>query len=143
MVTEIDAAYFAGFFDGEGCILIAKDSGLRHGKRPSYTLTTIVGNIDKRPLTWLHDKFGGDLRPSLREGRQTVYYWRVSAKKAETFVRWIRPYLLVKAIQAWLGLEFLASRGLGGGRGRPLTDEDYALREGFYLALQNAKKDVY
>lgn len=137
----MDVRYIAGFFDGEGCIIINKDNHTRHQRRPSYSLQVVLGNTDRRPLDWLCEKFGGHIRAQSREAQKTVYYWQIMARKASRFLEWIRPHLLIKEVQAWLGLEFVATKGIGGGRGRPLSNEQYALREGFYLALQQAKKE--
>lgn len=45
------------------------------------------------------------------------------------------PNLRVKADQAWLGLEFRANYEMH----NPLRPEDNALREGYYLAMKEAK----
>lgn len=138
-MNPLSPQYVAGFFDGEGCIIVAKDSGARHNKRPSYVLRVDVANTDYRVLEMLQREFGGNIARSHGKNRP-CYNWQVNAQLAKKFLEWVRPYLTVKAEQAWLALEFMSQRGLGGGKGRPLTEEDYALREGYYLALQNAKR---
>lgn len=136
----LSVEWMAGFFDGEGCVLISKDSGVRHHKRPAYTLCVIIGNTDKRPLEQLVVEFGGDLRDSQRGVNQVCAYWRVSAQKAQRFLEWIQPHVFIKKEQLDLALEFQANRGLGGGRGRPLNDEAVAYREQCYRQLQQMKR---
>lgn len=131
--------WVAGFFDGEGYVGIRKDSGARHHKpNPSYTLYVCLTNQDKGPLELLCQQFGGDIQKS---GGKTkpVYCWRVSANKATLFLQHILPYSLVKRVQIELGLEFQETRGLGGGRGRPLTEDDWMLREAYYQELMAQK----
>lgn len=80
----------AGFFDGEGNIY------LRH--RPNRRQPDVHAQVtqkDPAPLRELQARWGG----SLTETRTPsgCYRWRVASKKAEMFLRSIRPHLLVKA----------------------------------------------
>lgn len=137
-------AYMAGLFDGEGCVLITRDHRASHPKSgPCYTLRCDIANTDRRPLDWLHQKFGGDIRRQTQGKKKPVYYWRSGAQIARRFLEWVRPWLIIKALQVDLALEFLANRILRStGRGKHLTEEELALREGYYLALREAKRTV-
>lgn len=65
-VTELEAAYAAGIFDGDGCIHSAP---YRKRGRPYHRLVVAVTNTDFHLLDWLHARWGGHLgKPLLRSG---------------------------------------------------------------------------
>ena len=47
-LTKIDLAYAAGLFDGEGHILIYKDTNRKKSISPVYSLIAGLTNTDKR-----------------------------------------------------------------------------------------------
>jgi hypothetical protein len=141
--TEREVAYFAGFFDGEGCISLQRPSP---SETPgSYSLTVSVGQSDIRPLERLKKVFGGSLHevrrgPSFRFNWKTHWRWSGNRRVAQQFLEAARPYLIVKAEQCWLALEYLALLDRMGTQGHPTTPEQLAMKEGFYLALREAKR---
>lgn len=131
------SAYFAGLFDGEGCV--------RLSTRRSPVLKVSIVNTDARPLRHLHRQFGGSITEhtwGARHGRpwRRSYEWQVAAGIARSFLRWIAPYVLIKREQVDIALEFLATRRADRSTKR-LTPEEQALYEGFRLALQTAKHE--
>lgn len=131
-MRRLSAEYIAGFFDGEGCIYVGRNSR----QRPTYTLEVSIVNTDRRPLDQLYARFGGCLQ--VRQGGQQ-YHWRITGQRAQQFLNWIRPHAVIKDQQIRLALEFMAARERSS-RWRPLTPETLAVREGFRLALQAAKR---
>lgn len=137
-----DLAYFAGIVDGDGCISITKDmQRVARGGHPTYGLSLSVSNTNKDVLYDLSREFGGSVRLNARPTpvHQTIHLWTLFSDRAAEAIRALRPYLRIKAEQAWLALEFMASCPRYIGR-TGLTAEDDALREGFYLALRAAKR---
>lgn len=102
------AAWAAGFFDGEGCVLVVK---LATG---SLRLGVDVSQIDPRPLIELQARWGGTLTSfdRKRKGTRAAHRWRCHGELAQAFLRDVRPYLRVKAEVADLGLRYpIGSRG--------------------------------
>ena len=104
-----DAAWAAGFFDGEGHI------GISHRPRQRrFVLRIIVVNTDISALQKLRLLFGfGAVHARPRrdaERHRQAYHWQLGAKAAESFLKTVLPYLTVKRRQAEIALEF---RGLG------------------------------
>lgn len=98
-----DLAWAAGFFDGEGCIIGVRTSSPRG---PQYVLTVTVGQVDRRPLDYLAELFGGGVRlqKSATETTQQLHVWSVSDGYARNFLKSVRPYLRVKGERADLAL---------------------------------------
>lgn len=134
-ITDTDLAYVAGFLDGDGSIQIHSQ---RQPKRnPFYSLVISAGNADLPLLEWLQGLCGGDIhhRPP-KANHQRRFEWRVTGVGAESLLRRIRPWLRVKSVQAWLGLEFQAQRTVYNHSGVKLPVEELALRAGFHRAMR-------
>lgn len=66
MGYDVELAWAAGFFDGEGYV------GVRRDKRPGRSLTLQIGieQVDERPLLRFIKAVGWTGRPSLRPARR-------------------------------------------------------------------------
>ena len=89
--------WIAGFFDGEGCVCTVRpsSSGPRHKSR---LLIVSITQADRTPLDDLREMFGGYVgcqKPKAGQN-QAVFSWKVSAQKAENFLRAVQPYCRVK-----------------------------------------------
>jgi hypothetical protein len=113
--VPLDVAYAAGFFDGEGCIHIARDRsrGSRvRNVRVQYLLHVVVSQNDRRPLDWLCERWNGGVFV-VREAQGNwakAHAWRAVGPTAGRFLADVRPYLQVKAAVADNALEFLAAK---------------------------------
>lgn len=111
-LTELDKAYIAGFFDGEGCVGYYNASKTMKN-RPSYFHTSVqVCNIDPCVIKWVAETTGVGRCQITRfkdKKRRTAYQWQIG-KKADVivFLNAIRPYLKVKAAQVDMILGHLA-----------------------------------
>ena len=135
----MDDQYAAGFFDGEGCVLIERQSPRDGHPSPKHALLVTIGNTHLPILRALRAEYGGriGLNRKATERHKAYWQWRLGPSLAVTFLNRIRPYLVEKEPQAWLALEYAAHHAEA--RRKP-TEEDFALRDGFYYALQNAKR---
>lgn len=139
MPTELDAAYLAGFVDGEGHIGISLLSTASGTKR--HTLVVVVVNTDQEGLERLQSTWGGDLR--LRTGKRPrqykpVYVLRWNTAEAKAVLAATRPHMLIKAEQAAIALRFaetLRPHGQPGGT-VPLTQEEWEYRESLRVELR-------
>lgn len=107
MLTDRDfVAWTAGFFDGEGCVMI---QGLSSG---SLRLGVALGQKVREPLDAVAARWGGTVRVS-RESRSnrhaTMYDWRLHGRHAVVFLEEVRPFLLVKAAQADVAIAYGAT----------------------------------
>lgn len=102
------AAYAAGLFDGEGCVLIVKE------RRPKtlnwyYRLVVTIAMSHKPTIEWLASTFKLGI-VSTRQPRQVGYkkqfHFQCKANKAAEFLRIIKPYLITKAAEVDVALEF-------------------------------------
>ena len=107
--------------------------------RSQYLVRITITNTYRPILEQIKLQFGGNIHPKggVRPGKPCWVWW-LNHRAALNFLRTIYPYLIEKKIQAWLAVEFEAQKT--NRRGSGMTAEEYALREGFRLALQNAKR---
>ena len=128
-----DLAYTAGLLDGEGCIYIT-----RMEKR--HVLMVTITNTVRDVLVWTASLFGGSIHDRTQSGSSPWSVWTIRGPSAANFLSSIRPWMKIKAQQAWLACEYDAQRAKGLNRANPLTDEELALRDGFRFAIKDANK---
>lgn len=122
-VDENKLAYFAGLFDGEGCVNVTEVKP-RPGKyAPTFQTLAQVSMTDRKPLDFLVNSFGGSIRLSNKKEARPIYVWRVYHKTAKKFLEAIVPYLIVKRPQAELLIK-LEDGVLGRGIQKKLDDEE-------------------
>lgn len=127
----IDNRYWAGLFDGEGSIYIAKN--LR-------TAQVVVTQKELPILFMLQKQFGGKI---IKYGKQTCHKWRVaSAGDIEKFLEAIAPHAIIKAVEIQVALELIKG-GWGRGRGYqpPMSSAEEARRQGLRDRLMADRKD--
>jgi hypothetical protein len=112
MTREEKVAWTAGFFDGEGCILITNNSKGK-GKKRSKALRIAVSQKDRRPLEFLQDLYGGTISPN-RQGERLLWVWWLSNRQAANVLEEIAPMLIGKRDEAMLALEFQRRRNKHG-----------------------------
>lgn len=139
------AAWAAGFFDGEGTVVIGK-----HTKNGSYSLRASVCNTKVEALNDLIPHYGGRICRNNGNGTpehpiwKNCYSWYVDRWAAKEFLLSVLPYLRIKLQQAITGLEFYAysrsnsrycSRKPMGGRG--LTPQARAMDRKLYQRIKD------
>jgi hypothetical protein len=144
-IDDVDLAYIAGFFDGEGSITIHHNAGKSpRGLSPNHTLQVSVANTDPRVIVWLRDCFGGRtvMRPSKVAKWRHVLQWIVRSNAAAEFLKAILPFLRMKREQAEIAIIFQG--GKTGYRKKPLSVEAVQAREDQRSAIRvlNAKSHI-
>ena len=122
MTPEEEIVYVAGIFDGEGsnaaCI----------GSRKSFSLhfSATIHQKDTRLLEWIRKRFEGRIHTDKRGQSRLVW----SSSNAYLFLVVVRPYLIVKALDADEMLEIWENRsdhtflkGLSAARKARLADK--------------------
>lgn len=90
-------AYFAGFFDGEGCVGIKKPSTRRTSHSPYVTVSQVRPEV----LLQLKATFGGGIHFASKCGKNGIWCWQMAgSKRVLEFLRQIEPYLVVKKAEA-------------------------------------------
>ena len=122
MVTLTDAIhpsieYFAGHFDGEGCIYMrARPHSNR--ARISITITAVYQPV----LQEYKLRFGGQITKSSVSVNKQLWRWQLSSMpEIKVFLIEIAPFLFEKREQAEIALSYLEQRlaySLRGGNGR-------------------------
>ena len=102
--TEVEIAWLAGFFDGEGCIGI-------YPKSKGYSYIVTISNTDPRPLAKFREIFGGNIHLNNNrhlaghENDRPCYHYALYARGAQLFLELALPYFVIKKEQAEIFLE--------------------------------------
>ena len=105
-LTEVEAAYIAGFVDADGSIMIQRFGPER------FRLIVNMSNRDLDVLHWIYLKLGGlayfdERKHDLKNKKWSRAYALVlSRHTAEWLLRQIEPYMIVKRLQASWALYF-------------------------------------
>jgi LAGLIDADG endonuclease len=104
-----DAAYIAGFFDGEGCINVIHSN--RANGKGSFRLVLYFTNTHLPVLTWLREVIGtGSINPKWRKKPTHKSAWELkicARRNCRILLEAILPYSKIKRDRIELGLEFL------------------------------------
>jgi len=102
-------AYFAGLFDGEGCIVVTKKR-IASGREYFYIQVTI--DLTYRPtLNLLHFCYGGAVYDNPERALKhpewsDIYKWAVNSKDAYKFLKEMQPYCTVKKLEVAAAIDF-------------------------------------
>jgi len=99
MEANESLAYVAGFFDGEGCLMIS-----RNGFNSS--IIAQITNSDERVIHYINALLPGHIYGQKRYGRKKIYrlVWR--GEDAIDTIELLLPYLIIKKTMANLVLEY-------------------------------------
>ena len=132
---DVELAYLAGFFDGEGSISI-----LNKGPR-KLGLHLQVSQTVKEPLDRFQERFGGSIHLTSRGqspfSRKPIWAWHAGPRDGATALAALLPYLLVKREQAEVAIEFQSR--MKWGTNKPPTDEEWEVRLGLQAQLREAR----
>jgi hypothetical protein len=136
MDDKLFLAWAAGFFDGEGCVIveISKEKACRHGFRTSLHATVTQTSLPCLQL--FLERFGGSIKTSdhrTPNGRRWAvqYVWVVRNENAASFLQAIHPFTVVKREQIDVALTYPLRAQNGrkyGSINNPIPDEVQARR---------------
>lgn len=137
------SAFFAGFFDADGSIQIAKS-------KDSFNLHVRINQTSRPILDMYKEKYGGKVQgPYDRHANdKPQWFWACDAQKAEDFIVDVLPFLVVKQERGQLALEFrklfkgdnILPRGPQAVRYTNRRDEILAQRSAFYDQMRVLNK---
>ena len=150
-MTDIELAYFAGLFDGEGCIQIGHNKPQKRKRTEQHTLNCKVAMTNKQAVN-SYLIFGGSVcvkQASLKNPNwKDQYVWAVNSNMALHFLEIILPYLKLKREEAQCGIEFQRFRtpsffGKPGGGRRYISQEELNKREWYRQELRRLKESRF
>ncbi len=114
-MKKTDLAYFAGIFDGEGCVTIKKvqKKTTAGNTSRSHSLQVDIGNTNEWLCRQFAFAFGGSVHSQKSTGKR-VWRWQVAARKAGAFLEAILPYMRIKRPQVEIALQFQRTRYMRG-----------------------------
>lgn len=139
MISDVDLAYAAGFFDGEGCITIAKNGAV------DVRITNTGINVLQR----LQSTFGGNIGNRSQKVNKKQYSYCFYGDNAIEFIKKIKPFLIEKLPQAETILEYYELRNnirtisIAGEQGKFANPDRNLLIEVFRDILAEQKKEEY
>tara|TARA_R100000700_G_C3155283_1_gene132703 strand:- start:407 stop:826 length:420 start_codon:yes stop_codon:yes gene_type:complete len=107
-LKPIEASYYGGFFDGEGCIRLMETNKNKNKKTKYYTPRVSISSCYYPTLKYLADKMDRNLTSGKPKNDRCkpFYMFDLSGNKALIFIRAIAPYLKEKKEQAYLLLTY-------------------------------------
>lgn len=131
ILSVSEAAYIAGFVDGEGSIRVARYTPGRAKHLSIYRPEVVIVNTDLEVMRWLKETVGAGSWFAVRkikEHHKSCYRLTFSAAAAMELTRQIQPYLRVKRAQADILLRFgpVVKKNIGED-GRQKREELYQL----------------
>lgn len=145
-MNEIDLAWCAGLIDGEGCITISySDAAYFKGSRnPIHSLYLKVTMTHEPTIRHIHSLFNlGSVQVHLpgknaKPNWNTAYSWLCCSNQAAQAITMVRPYLITKAFEADIALEF-AALPRSKGSSNVIPPEILIARHDCYTRLSQAK----
>lgn len=150
MDDKLFLAWAAGFFDGEGCVLVemSKEKACLHGFRTALHATVTQTSL---PCLQLYlERFGGAIATNEHttpNGRRWAvqHRWSVRNEAALEFLTAIEPYVVVKKEQVLAALKYPLRSADGrkyGNRSNPIPDEVMQARVQLRTLLQNIRASM-
>lgn len=142
MDDKLFLAWAAGFFDGEGCVLVSERLN-----KTVYQLFTTVTQQEPTALHLLKQRFGGNVTPdktatsdsyTRKRGAILVWRWKATSAEAYAFLQSIQPYVVVKAEQVRAALEF-PDVGVHFCKSRPMPEDVRTARRAVMHTLRNIR----
>lgn len=150
MMDKLFLAWAAGFFDGEGCVMVelSKEKKCLHGYR-----TSLHATVTQTSLPCLHkylEAFGGSITTTENRtpnGRRWAvqYRWIARNQEALDFLMAIEPYCVVKKEQINAALQYPLFSKDGkkyGNKGNPLPDDVFEARLQLRKFLQDIRSSM-
>ena len=135
MLTKLDLAYLAGFFDGDGCVSLSCQKDKTKVRKMGYQVqVSLTQNSPCAILDELRTEFGGKVYSNGK--RCNALSWRCPAKSHVRFLTSILPYLRIKRTAAKIAIEY-QRRVDKNPTYRPLTDEEWDARTALWERMQD------
>lgn len=105
-IGDIERAYLAGLFDGEGCVRLGYARNIRASERKTKQFWIQISNTDTAIIDYLKSTMGGTTVSMANGiGRKRLFAWKLHHQNAVDFLEMIVPYLRIKREKALLILD--------------------------------------
>ena len=109
---NVSDQYWAGFFDGEGCVSPQKYVSKIHNEKFIVAIKVAVSQKETMILYLMQKRYGGyvHVRPvvTVNGTHTTVGHWELTrAEGVIAFLESIKPYAIVKAVEIAIALDIL------------------------------------
>lgn len=139
IIKNIDLAYIAGLFDGEGSISLARLGHKVWSKRSDFSLTVRIHNTRKDVLEWVSQTVGGKVYVASNHppnGYNKVYQWLMTGPTSIKLLIQLKPFIKIKNQQIEVAIAFQQTKEIVGAKrqfrkGVPqdITEQRFALYE--------------
>lgn len=131
-MDNVDLAYCAGFFDGEGSVLIREK---RKGDRVHHGVQASIQQNDPYVLAFFRDVVNvGNVTSYVGASGNRIWRWQTSGKDAGLAMELLLPHLKLKKEEARIAIEFAASIG---NVGTYQTSEVLMMRRNLYTKYKH------
>ncbi len=142
--SELTLSYLGGFFDGEGCIHLAKQTFKDPDRRATFRMRLVLAQNNLEILEFFNQEVGvvGKIQRIARTQKQNrqCYALIFDGTAAFDVLRKLLPHLRRKKPEAIVALEYQQSCAIHIHPGRRGIDpDDWALRARFYRKLRAMK----
>lgn len=135
-LLETDKAYLAGLIDGEGCITITKAKRPHSTPLPIYILLIVISQKDKQLLDfWKAKTQLGSVFAVKKSRNDGIYQWQIKSRQAETLLRAVYDFLILKKNQADLVFKFMKATHKRGYNKRS-SSENVRFKEECYQSIK-------
>lgn len=95
-MTDLELAWAAGLFEGEGTVRINKPSLRSWG-----AVCVSVVNTDRQILDWFQARWPGYMKAAtgLQPNHREAWVWVIAARQAIAFLRELRPFIVRDAVR--------------------------------------------
>jgi hypothetical protein len=139
VISDVDLAYAAGVFDGEGSVSLDMKQKAAHRAKHGV-LRVNVTNTCEELIDWFEDKFGGHTYMNDSRSSRNVHKWQAGARVARDFLQQVLPYLIVKRRQAEIAILFQSRKSYGNSRSFDTVDEQIEMA--FAEVLKSLNKGI-
>lgn len=141
-MTDLELSYFAGLFDGEGCVQIAHHKPQEGKRTEQHTLRCSVNMVNKKCVSSFL-VFGGSTCQKTRDRGnprwQPQWTWSISSNQAMDFLKTLLPFVQLKRDQFKLAIEFQARRSHTQ-KVNVVSAEELAERDWYWQKLKELKR---
>ena len=142
-MEDLELAYFAGLFDGEGCVQIAHHKPQRGKRTEQHTLRCSVNMVNKDCVNSFLVFRGSMCQKTRDKGNpkwQPQWTWSISSNQALVFLETLLPFIRLKREQFELAIEFQEYRSHTQKANR-VSARELAERSWYWQKLKELKRN--
>jgi len=150
MISLKNKAYFAGLFDGEGCITIKRTAPRGRQRTHTYVFSLSIEMADPRPIKAICQAYNLNFTHNTSrhlknpDKHRYLYVAQIGRQSGIRILKMLLPYLIAKREEAEKAIEFyercFPPHLINGRNRRRVPKELVALRHRYYTDLRQLKQ---